>query len=88
MGAKTGQKVNQKWRSKSEAILGGFGRPKWSQTKILGGFGDHFGVILESFFGSKNDNFRDVFWNEFWIPFWIDFVRIFSKRLKTEVAKI
>ena len=32
MGAKTDQKVEQKWRSKSKAILGGFGGPngaKW-----------------------------------------------------------
>ena len=78
LGAKTDQKVNQKWRSKSEAILGGFGRPKWSQTKILGGFGGHFGSILGSFFGSKNENVGSVFWNEIWIQFWMDFGRIWE----------
>ena len=31
MGAKTDQKGEQKWRSKSKAILGGFGGPKGAQ---------------------------------------------------------
>ena len=40
MGAKTDQKINQKWRSKSKAILEGFGGPngaKWGPNGRIGG---------------------------------------------------
>ena len=78
-------------------IEGDFGRLWEAKMEPNKDFGRIWGVILGTFFASKNDNFGDVFWNEIWIPFWMDFGRILEvilvvfwirKRLNTEVAKI